>query len=154
MNINKIIDTAETINNEVSILKDTNVSVKDIKKFFGELPYPEIIVDIDDRLTSIANWINGDKITEAKIEETASSVPVITRPDKHPGGNWSYEARNAIINHVVEYCDGMTIGAAVTKCINDLGLYQSPIKIISKKSYTKFTDGVFEIVRGKIKVIN
>jgi hypothetical protein len=48
----------------------------------------------------------------------------------------------------------MTIDAAVTKCINDLGLYQSPIKLISKKSYTKFTDGVFEIVRGKIKIIN
>lgn len=153
-NINKIIDMAETLNHEVSVLKDSDMSIKDIKEFFGELPYPEIIVDIDDRLNSIANWINGKKIVETKIEEATSSVPITTRVGKHPGGNWSHDMRNKIINHIVEYCNGMTIDDASTKCINDLGLYQSPIKIISKKSYTKFTDGIFEIVRGKIKVIN
>ena len=154
MNVNEIIDVAETLNNEVSILKDSNVSIKDIKEFFGELPYPEIIVDIDDRLDSITNWINCEKIAESKIEEATTSASITTREGKHPGGNWSYEARNAIINHVLKYCNGLAIDDAAEKCIKDLGLRQSPIKLISKKSYTKFTDGLFEIVRGKIKVIN
>lgn len=147
-NINKIIDMAETLNNEVSMLKDSDMSIKDIKEFFGELPYPEIIVDIDNRLTLIVNWINGKK-----IEDTTSSVPTTTRTGKHPGGNWSHETRNAIIKHVVKYCNGMTVNKAAKKCIDDLGLYQSPIKLIAKKTYTKFTDGIFDIVNGKIKVI-
>lgn len=155
MNINKIIDLAEGLNNEVSVLKDSNVSVKDIKEFFGELPYPEIIVDIDDRLASIANWINGSGKLQIPTKTKSEEVTVITsREGKHPGGNWSHELRNKIINHVVKYCNGLTIDDAVEKCVNDLGLYQSPIKLISKKSYTKFTDGIFEIVRGKIKVID
>lgn len=160
MNINKIIDVAEGLNNEVSILKDSDVSIKDIKEFFGELPYPEIIIDIDNRLASIANWINGSgklqiPVHTTDIETKSEEKSIITpRPDKHPGGNWTQATRNKIINHVVEYCNGLTIEDAVTKCINDLGLHQSPIKLISKKTYTKFTDGIFEIVRGKIKVIN